>query len=198
MAINACRSETEDLLSNRENLQEVKEIEGYCDISGRADNLLSIGTWIKCPHLSISRSIQVKWEPLRSIYRKVTPAATLLPLKQLTRLNVLEVPSSQRQDFMRIKQDSIARFIHVMTPLANVYQLPLTSLHIFYDLGGGIIAFNRNGSIFLNLRYFEAWRQYIQVFRSNSCWFVCRRHGCWKRKAGNSVYLLVSARNQAI
>lgn len=44
MAINACRSETEDLLSNRENLQEVKEIEGYCDISGRADNLLSIGT----------------------------------------------------------------------------------------------------------------------------------------------------------
>ena len=54
-----------------------------------------------------------------------------------------------------------------MTPLAYIYQLPLTSLHIFYDLEDGIIAFNRNGSLFLSLRYFEAWRKYIQVFGSN-------------------------------
>ena len=44
MAINACRSETGSLLQNRENLQEVKEIEKYCDVSGRSDNLLSAGT----------------------------------------------------------------------------------------------------------------------------------------------------------
>jgi hypothetical protein len=68
---------------------------------------------------------------------------------------------------MRIKQDPIARFIHVMTPLANIYQLPLTCLHIFYDLESRIIAFNRNGSIFLNLRYFEAWRKYVQLFGGN-------------------------------
>ena len=98
-----------------------------------------------------------------------TPASYFIFLKQLTRLNVLDVPSSQRQDFMGIKQDSIARFIHIMTPLANVYQLPLTSLHIFYDLESDIVAFNRNGSLFLNLRFFEAWRKYIQVFRSYSC-----------------------------
>ncbi|KAJ8522756.1 hypothetical protein ONZ45_g741 [Pleurotus djamor] len=61
------------------------------------------------------------------------------------------------QNFFSSKQDRIARFIHVMTPLANVYGLPLTSLHIFYDLRGDLIAFNRNASIFLNLRYFEAW-----------------------------------------
>ena len=103
----------------------------------------------------------------RFIYRKVTPAAILFPLKQLTRLNVLDMPSSQRRDFMRIKHDSIARFINIMTPLAYIYQLPLTSLHIFYDLEDGIIAFNRNGSLFLSLRYFEAWRKYIQVFGSN-------------------------------
>lgn len=65
---------------------------------------------------------------------------------------------------MKIKQDPIARFIRVMAPLANIYLLPLTSLHIFYDLEGGTIAFNRNGSIFLNLRYFEVWRKYIQVY----------------------------------
>lgn len=96
---------------------------------------------------------------------------TLFLLKQLTG-NILEVSSSQRQNFMRIKQDAIARFIHVMTPLANIYQLPLTSLHIFYDLEGGIIAFNRNGSIFLNLRYFEAWRKYIYLKTTLANWFV--------------------------
>lgn len=34
----------------------------------------------------------------------------------------------------------------------------MTALHIFYDLEGGLIAFNRNGSLFLNYRFFEAWR----------------------------------------
>ncbi|OAX38848.1 hypothetical protein K503DRAFT_131582 [Rhizopogon vinicolor AM-OR11-026] len=59
--------------------------------------------------------------------------------------------------FISRKRDSLARFIHVVTPLANVYSLPMTALHIFYDLAGGLIAFNRNGSLFLNLRFFEAW-----------------------------------------
>lgn len=60
--------------------------------------------------------------------------------------------------FITRKHDSLARFIHVVTPLANVYSLPMTALHIFYDLEGGLIAFNRNGSLFLNYRFFEAWR----------------------------------------
>ncbi|KAG2126877.1 uncharacterized protein EDB93DRAFT_1257371 [Suillus bovinus] len=59
--------------------------------------------------------------------------------------------------FITRKHDSLARFIHVVTPLANVYSLPMTALHIFYDLEGGLIAFNRNGSLFLNYRFFEAW-----------------------------------------
>lgn len=60
---------------------------------------------------------------------------------------------------MAAKRQSLARFIHVMTPLANIYQLSITNLHIFYDQKGGVIAFNRNGSIFLNLRYYEEWRK---------------------------------------
>lgn len=59
--------------------------------------------------------------------------------------------------FVAKKHDSLARFIHIVTPLANVYSLPMTALHIFYDLAGGLIAFNRNGSLFLNYRFFEAW-----------------------------------------
>jgi len=58
---------------------------------------------------------------------------------------------------MNSKRDSIARFIHVILPIRNLYQLSPTSVHIFYDNSGGTIAFNRNASIFLNLRYYEAW-----------------------------------------
>lgn len=57
------------------------------------------------------------------------------------------------------KNDTIARFIHVIQPLAQVYDLPPSSLHIFYDISGDLIAFNRNASLFLNLRFFEAWRK---------------------------------------
>ncbi|KAJ7497138.1 hypothetical protein FB451DRAFT_1210268 [Mycena latifolia] len=66
-----------------------------------------------------------------------------------------EVPDPHT--FMPTKYESLTRFVPIMTGLAQVYNLPLTSLHIFYDLDGGLIAFNRNGSIFFNLRYYEAW-----------------------------------------
>jgi hypothetical protein len=64
----------------------------------------------------------------------------------------------QPQSIITTKHDVIARFIHVIKPLGDIYKLPSTSLHIFYDQGGDMIAFNRNASIFLNLRYYEAWR----------------------------------------
>ena len=60
------------------------------------------------------------------------------------------------ETFITRKRDPPPRFIHVVTPLANVYNLPMTALHIFYDLAGGLIAFNRNGSLFLNSRFSEA------------------------------------------
>lgn len=56
------------------------------------------------------------------------------------------------------KQDSLQRFSSsIIAPLGWIYGIPQTSLHIFYDIQGPLIAFNRNGSIFLNLRYYEAW-----------------------------------------
>lgn len=68
---------------------------------------------------------------------------------------------------MTTKHDVLARFIHVIQPLGQVYKLPPTSLHIFYDLGGEMIAFNRNASIFLNLRYYEAWRKFVTYLVSS-------------------------------
>lgn len=71
---------------------------------------------------------------------------------------------------MQTKKASIARFIHVMRSLAMIFRLPLSNLHIFYDLSGDLIAFNRNGSIFLNLRYFEQWREYCFIGSGNVSW----------------------------
>lgn len=61
---------------------------------------------------------------------------------------------------LQTKLDSINRFLSIVRPLRRVYKLPDASLHIFYDLAGPLIAFNRNGALFLNLRYYEGWRQY--------------------------------------
>ncbi|KAK7057384.1 hypothetical protein R3P38DRAFT_2840641 [Favolaschia claudopus] len=66
-----------------------------------------------------------------------------------------EVPDPR--SFLSLKGESLSRFVPMIGVLAQVYNLPMSSLHVFYDLDGGLIAFNRNGSIFLNLRYYEAW-----------------------------------------
>ena len=69
----------------------------------------------------------------------------------------VDVPDADA--FMTNKHDILTRFVKVITSLVKVYELSLTILHVFCDVAGGPIAFNRDGSIFLNLRYFEAWRE---------------------------------------
>ncbi|KAL4253718.1 hypothetical protein ABKN59_003690 [Abortiporus biennis] len=64
---------------------------------------------------------------------------------------------SPKNLLMEGKHDALARFIHLIISLAEIYQLPKNSLHVFYDLSGETIAFNRNASLFLNLRYYESW-----------------------------------------
>lgn len=48
MAVSSCRSESANLLTNRQQMQRVKESlnDGYCDISGRKGDLHHIGTAI--------------------------------------------------------------------------------------------------------------------------------------------------------
>ena len=70
---------------------------------------------------------------------------------------VVDVPDAGA--FVTNMHDILVRFVKVITPVVEVYGLSLELLHIFYDVTGGPIAFNRDGSIFLNLRYFEAWRE---------------------------------------
>ena len=69
------------------------------------------------------------------------------------------VPDAQ-QLLLKTKIDTINRFIKIIGRLEKVYKLPDSSLHIFYDLEGPMIAFNKNGALFLNLRHYEEWREY--------------------------------------
>jgi len=48
----------------------------------------------------------------------------------------------------------------IVTPLKEIYGIPSSSVHVFYNLAGPTIAFNRDGALFLNLRYYEGWRKY--------------------------------------
>jgi len=63
----------------------------------------------------------------------------------------------ERESLIQHKRDVIARFLHVLLPLVSIYKIPQTSLHIFADKEGQLVAFNRGGSLFVNLRYYEAW-----------------------------------------
>ena len=87
-------------------------------------------------------------------------------LEYLGRCNLtnLNADISDPTELMEAKKGVITRLIGVMMPILDVYQLPLTRIHIFYDPDGGPITFNRNGSIFVNLRYYEVWR---------TCHFLC-------------------------
>ncbi|KAL2268573.1 hypothetical protein VTJ83DRAFT_3419 [Remersonia thermophila] len=51
--------------------------------------------------------------------------------------------------------DVIARFEGVLRDVAGVYGLSEKAVHIFYDDEGGTIAFNSQGSVFCNLRFWE-------------------------------------------
>lgn len=67
-------------------------------------------------------------------------------------------PSFPSPEFVRSHRASLLRFITlVVRPVGEVFGLDPRSLHIFHDLSGPLIAFNRNGSLYLNLRYYLAW-----------------------------------------
>jgi hypothetical protein len=73
---------------------------------------------------------------------------------------LLTIDLPERESLIQRKRDVLARFLHVLLPLVSIYKIPQTSLHIFADKEGQLVAFNRSGSLFMNLRYFEAWRTF--------------------------------------
>ena len=62
--------------------------------------------------------------------------------------------SGSPTDFLTTNTAAIGRFEALLRDAGRIYGLAPDSLHIFYEETGGTIAFNSNGSIFCNLRFF--------------------------------------------
>ena len=86
----------------------------------------------------------------------------------ITDLNVA-IPDPDK--LLEEKGEILDRFIGVMMPILDIYQLSLAKMHIFYDLGA--VTFNRKDSIFVNLRYYEKCRMchFLPLCHFCSSWF---------------------------
>ncbi|CAJ2508239.1 Uu.00g094250.m01.CDS01 [Anthostomella pinea] len=56
--------------------------------------------------------------------------------------------------FLSSNHGAINAFASLLKEVGDVYAIKKSALHIFYDESGGTIAFNRDGSIFGNLRFY--------------------------------------------
>jgi hypothetical protein len=62
--------------------------------------------------------------------------------------------SIEPSQFLSQHSGAINAFASILAEIAQVYTLSRETLHIFYDETGGTIAFNTDGSLFCNFRYF--------------------------------------------
>ena len=139
-------------------MQMVKETlnDGYCDISGSIGDLTRQGESGALYATPITANgVQGEMGNVRLYFSKGMVIGMCLMGHDLTNFNADILNPSE---VLNAKKNVIARFIHVVVPIRDLYQLPPTSVHIFCDSAGSTIAFNRDASIFLNLRYYEAWR----------------------------------------
>lgn len=127
---------------------------------------LGIRTWTSsvCVHFAVLIFLSVDNEKSTGQVGdiKIFAAPGVIPIldlySEIQTLNLLIVDLPEGRSLIQHKQDVLARFSQVLKYLAEVYKIPLTSLHIFADKEKQLIAFNRNGSLFVNLGHFEAWR----------------------------------------
>ncbi|KAH8983017.1 hypothetical protein EDB92DRAFT_1804081, partial [Lactarius akahatsu] len=88
-----------------------------------------------------------------------------------------DLPESE--SIVQHKHDVLTRFLLVLNPLVAIYKIPQSSLNIL-AANDGLIAFNRNGSLFVNLRYFEAWHdrdvQRADFSKAYISWYLTLAH----------------------
>ncbi|GAA5832862.1 hypothetical protein JCM11251_000508 [Rhodosporidiobolus azoricus] len=66
--------------------------------------------------------------------------------------------------FVAENHDALIRLTtQIVRPVGDVFGLDPRALHIFHDLEGPLIAFNRNGSIYINSRFYFAWHDKLVV-----------------------------------
>jgi hypothetical protein len=117
------------------------------------------------------------------------------------------VPHLQTGTFLSSNHAAINSFASLLKDVGDIYQIPKNVLHIFYDETGSTIAFNRDGSIFCNLRF------YIQLHADQKngedrgsaavWWWVVLAHELahniiGPHNADHSYYTYVASRNTTI
>ncbi|KAG0163756.1 hypothetical protein DFQ28_010199 [Apophysomyces sp. BC1034] len=96
-------------------------------------------------------------------YCDATPGHNLMYAGQIMGMEFYVHRGIQPEDVFTQYGQAIKRFTSVAATLAEVFSLKPASMHIFYDQSGSTIAFNLNGSLFLNLRYYLALHELDSV-----------------------------------
>jgi hypothetical protein len=115
---------------------------------------------------------------------------------------------SSPTDFLTQNSAALNAFAGLIFDIAEIYNLPRKALHIFYDETGGTIAFNANGSIFCNFRFYAQLHQRKMSggegkVEATSYWWVVIAHELAHNivsahSAEHSFYTYVSYSFQAV
>jgi hypothetical protein len=90
-------------------------------------------------------------------YCDSTPAQNIQFLAEASngiRIFVSKTLATPPTDFLANNSTSLNTFANLLFEIADIYTLSRKALHIFFDEEGGTIAFNSQGSIFCNFRFF--------------------------------------------
>ncbi|BGP44913.1 hypothetical protein JCM10450v2_000728 [Rhodotorula kratochvilovae] len=108
---------------------------------------------------NVSNAVQKTEVKESEAYCDSTAAASLSFIADVGGLRFFasrEVPDPTT--FVAEHHDALLRMVtQVLRPVGDVFGLDPRALHVFYDLEGPLIAFNRNGSIYVNVRFYLAW-----------------------------------------
>ena len=64
------------------------------------------------------------------------------------------ISDSDRSQFLSLYSGQLTAFSQLLKELTATFSMELSTMHIFYDHTGSTIAFNLNGSVFCNVRFF--------------------------------------------
>ncbi|CAO1635090.1 unnamed protein product [Sympodiomycopsis kandeliae] len=124
-------------------------------------NVLSAISASRPDHSSsiVSQAEQSQVKEANSTYCDNTGVATDLQLAgEVSGMRVFVSSELEPSTTLVANQAALERLITLIyRPIGSIFGLNPSSMNIFIDTSGPTIAFNRNGTIFLNLRYYLSW-----------------------------------------
>lgn len=106
---------------------------------------------------SVFSDPQVNEVKEQATYCDKTPAQNITFAAEASngmKVYVARTMSTTPQIFLGANASALNMFAAILADIGEVYSLSRRVLHIFYDESGGTIAFNTNGSLFCNFRFF--------------------------------------------